>query len=302
MKGKAVYFAIGIILLLISFSMRTTTIDRLSLGLIDDIENYDTNKLWEGFEMSSYTKDIWYNFDKEFRYKDGEIIEKKPDIPTAGITALKLDGKPLIKAIPYEKFKSINGVMTGGVRQEDYYKSVFIHESFHCFQMQHGLDMVYDINDGEIEIEENHDEHMEAIEKLDNDPRFKELWEAEYMGLLDLYESKDPEPYKKAKKDKENYIKSKFPSLFDDLIFYISYKEFIEGTAQLVQDKYLGTIKGLDEIKYEDRIFYKLDSSFYTEGSLKARILDKYYKKWRDNLSFDNNNNLDLMMERGHIL
>ena len=302
MKGKIIYFLAGLGLLLASFSMRITTIDPVSLALIDEVEAYDTTKLWKGFEMSSYTKDIWYNFNKEFRYQNGKIIEKQPDDPVLGIEALKLDGKPLIKAISFDKFKNIYGGMGGVTNQEENYKSVFVHESFHCYQMQHGLDMVHDVSDGQGEVEEDYDEFMAAIEKMDNDPKFKKLWEAEYMGLLDIYDSGNADNYKKAKAEKEAYIKKNFSTLFDDLMLYINYKQFIEGTAQLVQDKYMADQTGVDEIKYEDRVFYKLDKTFYTEGELKARILDKYYKQWRENLSFDEKNNLDLMMERGQIL
>lgn len=302
MKGKIIYFLAGLGLLLASFSMRITTIDPVSLALIDEVEAYDTTKLWKGFEMSSYTKDIWYNFNKEFRYQNGKIIEKQPDDPVLGIEALKLDGKPLIKAISFDKFKNIYGGMGGVTNQEENYKSVFVHESFHCYQMQHGLDMVHDVSDGQSEVEEDYDEFMAAIEKMDNDPEFKKLWEAEYMGLLDIYDSGNADNYKKAKAEKEAYIKKNFSTLFDDLMLYINYKQFIEGTAQLVQDKYMADQTGVDEIKYEDRVFYKLDKTFYTEGELKARILDKYYKQWRENLSFDEKNNLDLMMERGQIL
>ena len=302
MKGKIIYFLAGLGLLLASFSMRITTIDPVSLALIDEVEAYDTTKLWKGFEMSSYTKDIWYNFNKEFRYQNGKIIEKQPDDPVLGIEALKLDGKPLIKAISFDKFKNIYGGMGGVTNQEENYKSVFVHESFHCYQMQHGLDMVHDVSDGQSEVEEDYDEFMAAIEKMDKDPEFKKLWEAEYMGLLDIYDSGNADNYKRAKAEKEAYIKKNFSTLFDDLMLYINYKQFIEGTAQLVQDKYMADQTGVDEIKYEDRVFYKLDKTFYTEGELKARILDKYYKQWRENLSFDENNNLDLMMERGHIL
>lgn len=302
MKSKNIYFITGLGLLIASFSMRITTIDPVSLALIDEVETYDTTKLWNGFEMSSYTKDIWYNFNKEFRYQNGKIIEKKPDDPVLGIEALKLDGKPLIKAISFDKFKNIYGGMGGVTNQEENYKSVFVHESFHCYQMQHGLDMVHDVSDGQSEVEEDYDEFMGAIEKMDKDPEFKKLWEAEYMGLLDLYDSGDADNYKKAKAEKESYIKKNFPSLFEDLMFHINYKQFIEGTAQLVQDKYMADQTGVDEIKFEDRVFYKLEKTFYTEGELKARTLDKYYKQWRENLSFDEKNNLDLMMERGRIL
>ena len=302
MKSKIIYFLAGLGLLLASFSMRITTIDPVSLALIDEVEAYDTTKLWKGFEMSSYTKDIWYNFNKEFRYQNGKIIEKQPDDPVLGIEALKLDGKPLIKAISFDKFKNIYGGMGGVTNQEENYKSVFVHESFHCYQMQHGLDMVHDVSDGQSEVEEDYDEFMAAIEKMDKDPEFKKLWEAEYMGLLDIYDSGNADNYKKAKAEKEAYIKKNFSTLFDDLMLYINYKQFIEGTAQLVQDKYMADQTGVDEIKYEDRVFYKLDKTFYTEGELKARILDKYYKQWRENLSFDEKNNLDLTMERGQIL
>lgn len=303
MKNKIIYFLAGLALIFASYCLRITSIDPTTLKLIEEVEDFDTNQLWQGFEMSSYTKDIWYNFNKEFRYEDGKITEKKPDNPVVSIEALKLNGRPLIKAIPYSKFKSVYEQMGGAIdNREIYYKSVFVHESFHCYQMNHGLDLVHDLSEGDREVDGDYDQFMAAVEELDNDKTFKKLWEDEYMGLLSLYEHGDPDSYKKAKNKKESYIKNKFPEIFDDIMFYDSYKQFIEGTAQLVQDKYIGAITGDEEIKYEDRVFYKLERTYYVEGSLKARVLDKYFKNWRENLSFAEDNNLDLMMERGHIL
>ena len=55
-------------------------------------------------------------------------------------------------------------------------------------------------------------------------------------------------------------------------------------------------------INYDDRIFYSIDTSLYSEGSLKAKILDKYYPQWKENIDFSRDNNFDKMFKKGNIL
>lgn len=305
MKNKIIYAITGVILLLANFSMRVTSIDDTTLSLIEEVEAFDTTSLWEGFDTATYTKDIWYNFNKEYRYEAGTITEQEPDQPVVSIEALKLAGDPLIKAIPYNKFRSIYESQSAGSTEymRAYYKSFFIHESFHCYQMEHGLSLVYDISEKNEAAGDRPNEVLHAIELLDDDKEYQKLWEDEYMALITLYNTAKADSYKKAQAKRLEYIKAKFPDLYDDIYSYNSYKEFIEGTAELVQEKYLAEVTGADDkIQYEDRVFYTTDRTYYTEGALKARILDKYNSSWRENLSFGEENNLDILLERGNIL
>lgn len=303
MKNKIIYFLVGAFLIIFNYQNRITTIDETTLDLIEEVNTYNTEKLWPEFKNKDYMKDIRYNFNKEFRYDHGKIIKKTPDQPVASIEALKEGDKPLIKAVPFEKFRNITdqGAYTKASLQSKY-KSVIIHESFHCFQMEHGLSEVADISDRIDTEDPNYEKFAEVCKKLDEDEVYKKLWEDEYKALLYLYENHDSSKYKESRSKRFSYVKSNFPDEFDYFNKLVTYKEFIEGSARFVEEKYMVDLLKDPYINYEDRIFYSIDTSFYSEGSLKAKILDKYYPQWKENIDFSRDNNFDKMFIKGNIL
>ena len=303
MKNKITYFIIGLILVIFNYQNRITTIDKTTLDLIEDVNNYDTEKLWPGFKNKDYMKDIRYNSCKEYRYDKGNITFKTPDQPVVSIEALKDDNIPLIKAVPFEKFRDIaDQAGSSAANVEAKYKSVIIHESFHCFQMEHGLSEVADISDT-IDIEDpDYEKFVEACKKLNQDDTYKKLWEDEYESLLYLYENHDSRKYKESRSKRFSYVKSNFPDEFEYFNKLVTYKEFIEGSARFVEEKYMVDLLNDPYINYEDRIFYSIDTSLYSEGSLKAKILDKYYPQWKENIDFSRDNNFDKMFKKGNIL
>lgn len=303
MKNKITYFIIGLILVIFNYQNRITTIDKTTLDLIEDVNNYDTEKLWPGFKNKDYMKDIRYNSCKEYRYDKGNITFKTPDQPVVSIEALKDDNIPLIKAVPFEKFRDIaDQGESSNANLKTKYKSVIIHESFHCFQMEHGLSEVADISDT-IDIEDpDYEKFVEACKKLNQDDTYKKLWEDEYKALLYLYENHDSSKYKESRSKRFSYVKSNFPDEFEYFNKLVTYKEFIEGSARFVEEKYMVDLLNDPYINYEDRIFYSIDTSLYSEGSLKAKILDKYYPQWKENIDFSRDNNFDKMFKKGNIL
>ena len=203
----------------------------------------------------------------------------------------------------FEKFRDITdqGASTKASLQSKY-KSVIIHESFHCFQMEHGLSEVVDISDRIDTEDPNYEKFAEVCKKLDEDEVYKKLWEDEYKALLYLYENHDSSKYRESRSKRFYYVKSNFPDEFDYFNKLVTYKEFIEGSARFVEEKYMVDISNDPYINYEDRIFYSIDTSFYSEGSLKAKILDKYYPQWKENIDFSRDNNFDKMFKKGNIL
>lgn len=303
MKNKITYFIIGLILIIFNYQNHITTIDKTTLHLIEDVNNYDTEKLWPGFKNKDYMKDIRYNSSKEYRYNKGNITFKNPDQPVVSIEALKDDNIPLIKVVPFEKFRDIaDQAGSSGANVEAKYKSVIIHESFHCFQMEHGLNEVADISDTIDTEDPDYEKFVEACKKLNQDDTYKKLWEDEYESLLYLYENHDSSKYKESRSKRFSYVKSNFPDEFDYFNKLVTYKEFIEGSARFVEEKYMVDLLNDPYINYEDRIFYSIDTSLYSEGSLKAKILDKYYPQWNENIDFSRNNNFDKMFKKGNIL
>lgn len=304
MKNKIIYSLIGLILIIFNYQNRITTIDKTTLDLIEEVNSYDTEKLWPEFKNKEYMKDIRYNSSKEFRYDHGKIIKKTPDQAVASLEALKEGNKPLIKAVPFEKFRDIadQGTSSNANLQKKY-KSVIIHESFHCFQMEHGLSEVSDIMENDIKYDDpDYDKFIEVCKKLDEDKVYKKLWEDEYKSLLSLYENKDSSDYKNAREKRLSYVKTNFPSEYNYFVEMVNYREFIEGTARFVEEKYMMDIADDPYIKYRDRVFNSIDESYYSEGSLKAKVLDKLYPSWKENLDFSRNNNFDEMFKKGKIL
>lgn len=303
MKNKIIYFLVGAFLIIFNYQNRITTIDETTLDLIEEVNTYNTEELWPEFKNKDYMKDIRYNFNKEFRYDHGKITKKTPDQPVASIEALKEGNKPLIKAVPFEKFRDITdqGASTKASLQSKY-KSVIIHESFHCFQMEHGLSEVADISDRIDTEDPNYEKFAEVCKKLDEDEVYKKLWEDEYKALLYLYENHDSSKYKEYRSKRFSYVKSNFPDEFDYFNKLVTYKEFIEGSARFVEEKYMVDLSNDPYINYEDSIFYSIDTSLYSEGSLKAKILDKYYPQWKENINFSRDNNFDKMFKKGNIL
>lgn len=76
MKNKIIYSLIGLVLIIFNYQNRITTIDKTTLDLIEEVNSYDTEKLWPEFKNKEYMKDIRYNSSKEFRYDHGKIIKK----------------------------------------------------------------------------------------------------------------------------------------------------------------------------------------------------------------------------------
>lgn len=123
--------------------------------------------------------------------------------------------------------------------------------------------------------------------------------------MLYLYENGDSNQYKNARENRLAYVKSNFSEEYDyflETLTYLTYKEFIEGSARFVEEQYMVDVANDPYIKYGDRVFYSIDESFYSEGSLKAKILDKYYPEWKDNLDFSENNNFEEILKKGKIL
>ena len=110
MKNKIIYSLIGLVLIIFNYQNRITTIDKTTLDLIEEVNSYDTEKLWPEFKNKEYMKDIRYNSSKEFRYDHGKIIKKTPDQAVASLEALKAAKDSLVK-VDSEKDKELKALI-----------------------------------------------------------------------------------------------------------------------------------------------------------------------------------------------
>ena len=57
MKNKIIYFLVGAFLIIFNYQNRITTIDETTLDLIEEVNTYNTEKLWPEFKNKDYMKD-----------------------------------------------------------------------------------------------------------------------------------------------------------------------------------------------------------------------------------------------------
>ncbi|WP_425539676.1 hypothetical protein [Microaceticoccus formicicus] len=293
MKYKIAYIILGILLIVGYVKTRENTIDKQTLKLLDEVRHMETNEIWEGFDIKKYPLDVNYG-NLEYRYMDGDIIKKSPDLQVLALTAISTATGPVVKVLPESELRKITDM--GGLSQSErdaIYKSILIHEAFHCYQIEKSGNGVQ-IENGVI-VSADLDEYKiyaELLKRIDNDVKYHKLWNNEISGLKEYLESGDSKSWTESRKQKVDYEKKFFGSEYNVYKKWTDMKELLEGSARYVENKAL-TI--MNQKKNEPSINYvKGDAKFYQSGCLKVQILNEI-KGWKD-LDFSGSISLDELL------
>lgn len=298
MKNKVIYILIGIGLLIGIRLTSFNTIDQKTLSLIEESFEIDTNEIWRGFDLENYPVDVNYK-DKEFRYFNAEILEKNPDIQILALSALNTNKGPVLKVLPEERVRKIIDVGDLSLKErEKIYKSILVHEGFHCFQMENGMEAGILVN-GKIE---SPDENLindlnigkNILAKLDNDETYKKHWIQETKDLITFYESNNMDNWMESRNRRIEYEKKLLKEDYPIYEKYLNRSELIEGTARYAEEIALGLMNEEDvEIDFNG-VYYTGEEKFYQSGSIKAFILDNQ-KDWKD-INFNGSITLDELL------
>lgn len=295
MKSKLIYVLIGAMLLLGFIRTSAKGIDDNTLELIVESQSLDTNKIWKGYDIEKYPIDVNYG-NKEYRYFKGEITKKEPDIRVLALSAIDSENGPLVKVLPENQVRKItdSGDLSL-IERNKIYKSVIVHEAFHCYQMENGATGAT-IDKGKVNSDdlEEFEKYKELMARIDNDETYNKYWINEMKDLEKYYKTGEKNNWIKSRDIRINYEKEFFGDDFEIYRKWVNNRELIEGTARYVEQMSLAMMDNKQpSFSFSER-FIKGDGKFYESGCLKSMILDNE-KEWKD-IRFDDSISLDELL------
>lgn len=297
MKSKILYILLGALLFIGYFLTIEKTIDQESLALIEKAQNVDTQKIWPGFSFEKYPLDVSYG-KYEFHYDKGKISKQKNKLGIQALSAMPTEKGPVVKMLPLSQVRTIVDMGSQSKEErEQVYISILLHEAFHCYQMENGVD-VSSIKSEKIDTEgkefKDYKKFKNSLQVLDEDEEYQKLWEKEMQGLTDFIDNKQGQNWAQAKEERIAFEEKKLGKDFELYREWSLKKELLEGTARYVEDKALALLQGGKEESLSQGKFLSGEEKFYVSGSLKAQILDKK-ADWKK-LRFDGSINLDQLL------
>ena len=294
MRNKIIYLLSGLLISLGLYFTRIKSIDNETLELINQAMLIESNDFFDGYDISSYPVDVHYG-KIEYRYKDGDIQEKKPDTVPA-FTAFPSENGPVLKLMPVHDLKNI--IDFGGMSPKEAkatFLSVILHEGFHCYQMDNGLKTDSIKANGSIDTDNQEYKDLitfgKIMTRLDSDEKYQDLWLKEMQALLAYRDQGKKDDYIKAKNNKMDYVEGKLGKkdykIYD---YYVKEKELLEGTAKFIENQVLNKY-GFENKKKNFKNYESGQGQYYTSGAMKAEILEKHGQL--KDLRFDMSTNLD---------
>lgn len=298
MRNKIVYGLVGLFLLAGWYACLERTIDGATLALIERARTVDSQKIWPGFDFSSYPIEVTYG-KKAFLYREGKIEERENSLGIEALSAIPSEEGPLVLMMPLDRVRQV--VDIGGDRKEErdkIYLSILLHEAFHCYQMDQGVgasaikDQMVDHSSEEYKAYASFEE---AQDRLDQNKTYQKLWQEEARALKIFRESGQGEAWLGANRQRLEFEKKTLGKDFPSYHRMALEKELLEGTARYVEEKTLAQVG--QKAGGQDLGFIPGQEKFYTMGYGKSLVLDRY-GDWKK-LSFDGSISLDqLLMER----
>ncbi len=291
MRNKIMYIVFGMLLIFGFVKTSAKGIDDNTLNLIIESQKIDTNSIWKGFELEKYPIDVNYG-KSEFRYYYGETIKKQPDIMVLALSAINTEIGPVIKVIPEAQVRKV--IDKGDLSLEErnkIYKSVLVHEAFHCFQMENGAAGI-NVDSGNIKSEDLDDfkKYSELLKRIDKNETFQNLWIKEMADLELYHKTGESDAWATSRAVRLAFEKDFFGEDYDIFRKYVNDRELIEGTARYVEEASLVIMKYDAKTEFSGQ-FINGDEKYYRSGCLKANILDNE-KEWKE-IRFDGSISLD---------
>lgn len=294
MKSKIIYIVIGILLVLGYVKTSSRGIDDNTLDLIVDSQKIDTNSIWKGFELEKYPVDVNYGA-SEYRYYNGDTIKKKPDIKVLALSAMDTEVGPVIKTLPEAQVRKI--IDSGDLSLEErnkIYKSVLVHEAFHCYQIEKGAEGI-NVDSGNVKSDEleGFKKYSELLQRIDKSETFRNLWVKEMVDLEKYYKTGESDAWVASRSESLAFEKDFFGEDYELFRKYVNNRELIEGTARYVEEASLVMMKHKVKTGFSG-LYTNGDEKYYESGCLKANILDNE-KEWKE-IRFDDSISLDELL------
>lgn len=229
---------------------------------------------FRSIDLSKYSIDVNYG-SVEFRRFQGKVSKQHPQYPLA-FSAMPTEEGPVLKVMPFRDFRNICDM--GNSSHDDVekaYLSVLIHEGFHCYQMDHGMEGLVNDDQGRGNSASTADRQVfyELVKRLDHDPEYQKLWCANMEALVTWKKGGGRLDYDRARGDLDAYVDRCLGQ--DRSQRYheqVAEMELMEGTARFMENMILAYYNKKPNGEFDGN-FIQGQEKFYVSGSLKTAIL-----------------------------
>ncbi len=229
---------------------------------------------FRSIDLSKYSIDVNYG-SVEFRSFHGRVRKQRPQYPLA-FSAVPTEEGPVLKVMPFRDFRNIYDM--GSSAHDDVekdYLSMLVHEGFHCYQMDHGMEGLVDEYQGQGKWLNAADRQVfyELVKRLDHDPEYQKLWCASMEGLMTWKKGGGRLDYDRAGLALEAYMDRSLSRDRSQLYHeQVQEMELLEGTARFMENLILAYYNKKLNGEFAGN-FIQGTEKFYVSGSLKTAIL-----------------------------
>lgn len=307
-KTKIIYSFFGILLIFSLYVTRISGLDPITASLIEQAggmkgENFvqiatevrekaqekaqenegkvaspkmpkEQEAFFRSIDLSKYSIDVNYG-SVEFRRFQGRVRKQRPQYPLA-FSAMPTEEGPVLKVMPFRDFRNIYDM--GSSAHDDVekaYLSVLVHEGFHCYQMDHGMEGLVDEYQGQGKSLNAADRQVfyELVKRLDHDPEYQKLWCASMEGLMTWKKGGGRLDYDRARLALDAYLdRSLGQDRSQRYHEQVAEMELMEGTARFMENLILAYYNKKPNGEFDGN-FIQGQEKFYVSGSLKTAIL-----------------------------
>lgn len=199
---------------------------------------------------------------------------------------MNTESGPVLKLLPEERVRKIIDIGDVSLKErENIYKSILIHEGFHCYQMENGMKTEIFGKDNSEDMSSENEEIIKfknLLIELDNENTYRDLWTTETESLIKFYNTNNKTDWIKNRNERiefeKSYLKENYP-IYKKLA---NQTELIEGTARYLENISLAIRNDSKPNDNFESVYSNDIEKFYQSGCIKSFILDKTNKDWKD--------------------